>query len=419
MKTSVPRMFSSIWNETSRVRKPMQPRRARAECPSARQSPAPARDARFPRTASADRESCWRRRRASRMPAHPSGSGWGGRIRTFEYGIQSPAPYRLATPQLSTAGEVATAPVAPARDSSVGLTGPSQTRKSITGPRAGRPRAGRASGSGSTSQSGRCSRRAARGPRPPENSAENRRSAARHGRRRARPRAGRPRPSRRSPGAGAPREPARSLHERDRPARPADVDRRRRRRSASAAPRGAVLIQPAVRVGRRHAERRLDDDDAEPRDVVDRVQLVAAPDAERRAAEEEERHVGPELGAEPRPDRAATRRASQSVFSPTSAAAASALPPPRPAAAGICFLEPHVHVARLARAAERAPQQLGRAPDEVRRDRPARPAPRRDEAERPAPRVRSSACRRARSTAAACARRESRRRGRARRAASG
>ncbi len=24
--------------------------------------------------------------------------GWGGRIRTFEYGIQSPAPYRLATP---------------------------------------------------------------------------------------------------------------------------------------------------------------------------------------------------------------------------------------------------------------------------------------------------------------------------------
>src|SRR5258705_1546080 len=25
-------------------------------------------------------------------------AGWGGRIRTFEYGIQSPAPYRLATP---------------------------------------------------------------------------------------------------------------------------------------------------------------------------------------------------------------------------------------------------------------------------------------------------------------------------------
>src|SRR5262245_18153468 len=27
-----------------------------------------------------------------------SRDGWGGRIRTFEYGIQSPAPYRLATP---------------------------------------------------------------------------------------------------------------------------------------------------------------------------------------------------------------------------------------------------------------------------------------------------------------------------------
>src|SRR5262245_4336151 len=27
--------------------------------------------------------------------------GWGGRIRTFEYGIQSPAPYHLATPQRS------------------------------------------------------------------------------------------------------------------------------------------------------------------------------------------------------------------------------------------------------------------------------------------------------------------------------
>src|SRR5258706_11377054 len=30
--------------------------------------------------------------------------GWGGRIRTFEYGIQSPAPYRLATPHYDGAG---------------------------------------------------------------------------------------------------------------------------------------------------------------------------------------------------------------------------------------------------------------------------------------------------------------------------
>jgi hypothetical protein len=28
----------------------------------------------------------------------PCENGWGGRIRTFEYGVQSPAPYRLATP---------------------------------------------------------------------------------------------------------------------------------------------------------------------------------------------------------------------------------------------------------------------------------------------------------------------------------
>src|SRR4051812_45698155 len=40
-------------------------------------------------------------------PSRPSGGflvGWGGRIRTFEYGIQSPAPYRLATPHLFPPG---------------------------------------------------------------------------------------------------------------------------------------------------------------------------------------------------------------------------------------------------------------------------------------------------------------------------
>src|SRR5436190_3853439 len=34
-------------------------------------------------------------------------SGWGGRIRTFEYGIQSPAPYRLATPHRPVALQAA------------------------------------------------------------------------------------------------------------------------------------------------------------------------------------------------------------------------------------------------------------------------------------------------------------------------
>src|SRR6188472_3773015 len=35
---------------------------------------------------------------SSPITGQPSRFGWGGRIRTFEYGIQSPAPYRLATP---------------------------------------------------------------------------------------------------------------------------------------------------------------------------------------------------------------------------------------------------------------------------------------------------------------------------------
>src|SRR6476619_1988758 len=34
----------------------------------------------------------------SPITTNASRVGWGGRIRTFEYGIQSPAPYRLATP---------------------------------------------------------------------------------------------------------------------------------------------------------------------------------------------------------------------------------------------------------------------------------------------------------------------------------
>src|SRR6266511_1418496 len=34
-----------------------------------------------------------------RLASDPRHVGWGGRIRTFEYGLQRPAPYRLATPQ--------------------------------------------------------------------------------------------------------------------------------------------------------------------------------------------------------------------------------------------------------------------------------------------------------------------------------
>ena len=93
--TSVPRMFSSIWNEISESGN----RRSRA-CPGD-----------TPRKSAISRASAgWalpEKTFSSPKPGAMIGSpittnasrvGWGGRIRTFEYGIQSPAPYRLATP---------------------------------------------------------------------------------------------------------------------------------------------------------------------------------------------------------------------------------------------------------------------------------------------------------------------------------
>src|SRR4051794_33727087 len=92
-------MFSSIWNETS-----VSGNRLSRACPSD-----------TPRKAAISRASSgWALPEntfsspnptamygslniACRLPARAS--GWGGRIRTSEYGIQSPAPYRLATPQ--------------------------------------------------------------------------------------------------------------------------------------------------------------------------------------------------------------------------------------------------------------------------------------------------------------------------------
>src|SRR4029453_15419916 len=112
MKTSVPRMFSSIWNETSESGK----RRSRA-CPTG-----------TPRKAAISfASSGWARPEKTLSSPNPipvNGSlmsphsclaqnrtvGWGGRIRTFEYGIQSPAPYRLATPHCSHGS---TRPVSP------------------------------------------------------------------------------------------------------------------------------------------------------------------------------------------------------------------------------------------------------------------------------------------------------------------
>src|SRR6516162_11213378 len=53
------------------------------------------------------------------------GVGWGGRIRTSEYGIQSPAPYRLATPQ-------AARPPAPAPSPEIVRAGPDTVRATKT-----------------------------------------------------------------------------------------------------------------------------------------------------------------------------------------------------------------------------------------------------------------------------------------------
>ena len=98
MKTSVPRMFSSIWNETSVSGN----RRSRA-CPTGtpRNAAISARQLRM-RAARKDLQFA-EPGRHERITHHACSSlarvGWGGRIRTFEYGIQSPAPYRLATPQ--------------------------------------------------------------------------------------------------------------------------------------------------------------------------------------------------------------------------------------------------------------------------------------------------------------------------------
>src|SRR3954447_19689524 len=94
MNTSVPRMFSSIWNETSESGN----RRNRAW-----PTPTP-RNAAISRVNSgcALPENTFSSPNPVDMKGSPiataSRVGWGGRIRTFEYGIQSPAPYRLATP---------------------------------------------------------------------------------------------------------------------------------------------------------------------------------------------------------------------------------------------------------------------------------------------------------------------------------
>src|SRR5829696_931187 len=115
-KTSVPRMFSSIWNETSvsgnrcnRACPTWTPRNSAISSVSARWAlpekilscPLAAVGGSAPVVITQTPLLAWSRaalRRRSEQPRAWS-KGWGGWIRTTEYGIQSPAPYRLATPQ--------------------------------------------------------------------------------------------------------------------------------------------------------------------------------------------------------------------------------------------------------------------------------------------------------------------------------
>src|SRR5437899_9689707 len=96
MNTSVPRMFSSIWNETSESGN----RRSRAWPTETPRKFAMSRV----NSGCALPEKTFSSPNPVAMNGSPTLSpsmtqvGWGGRIRTFEYGIQSPAPYRLATP---------------------------------------------------------------------------------------------------------------------------------------------------------------------------------------------------------------------------------------------------------------------------------------------------------------------------------
>ena len=111
MKTSVPRMFSSIWNETSvsgkRRRRALSERHAQkladVLCEIRVRTPREhfqiaVTVGRINRSIKAERGGTLRFVTID-FQARVTHLGWGGRIRTFEYGFQRPAPYRLATPQ--------------------------------------------------------------------------------------------------------------------------------------------------------------------------------------------------------------------------------------------------------------------------------------------------------------------------------
>ena len=79
------------------------------------------------------------------------------------------------------------------------------------------------------------------------------------------------------------------------PGRPA----RRREPGRWRAPHAPLFIKPRVGIGARNAEPRAEDHDVRGRQIGQRIDVVAAPEAERGAADQEERHVGADARAEP------------------------------------------------------------------------------------------------------------------------
>ena len=270
-KTSVPRMFSSIWNETS-----VSGNRCSRACPTGtpRNSAISSVSARM-RAAGEDFQLSAEPSSPAvapvsdhRQPPPGSSSGWGGRIRTSEYGIQSPAPYRLATPHRRSARPLARSTVGHASSNRAHhrrdpLARPQKVKSTGLGRRAiGRGRGARARRGVSVRVS---SARA-----PLRDSGLTARSAA--ARLRNRPKTAEPLPD--IAAATAPASCSCGLQRADLRVTPDDrrlevVDHLRRaarpghRQQLELArlpqPGRAVLVVPGVRLGGRHAERRPDD----------------------------------------------------------------------------------------------------------------------------------------------------------------
>ena len=134
---------------------------------------------------------------------------------------------------------------------------------------------------------------------------------------------------------------------------------------AGARCRRPVLGQPAVGVGGRDAEVGQDQHDMPARPVHQRVELLAAAQAKRRAADEKERHIGPQRRGHGHQVGEREPEAPRLGSSPTSAAAASLLPPPRPACAGMRLTTRTRAPRGIARLAGRPPQRRGGAPHQV------------------------------------------------------